>query len=97
MENIENTVAAQNQEAGAAVEQSVDDAQATEISVEEVLASLNAGDEGGEETVENEGDDGQSAQEEQQELLHAFDEAAEALLRRGMSRQELADRLMKEE
>ena len=37
------------------------------------------------------------AQEEQQELLHAFDEAAEALLRRGMSRQELADRLMKEE
>lgn len=67
MENIENTVAAQGQEAGAVVEQSADDAQATEVSVEEVLASLNAGDEGGEETVEEEGDDGQSAQETQQE------------------------------
>ena len=65
MENIENSVAAQGQEAGAVVEQPADDAQATEISVEEVLASLNAGDEGGEETVDNEGDDGQSAQEEQ--------------------------------
>ena len=37
------------------------------------------------------------ALEEQTELLHAFDEAAAALLQRGMSRQELADRLLKEE
>ena len=35
--------------------------------------------------------------EEQKELLHAFDDAAAALLQRGMTRQELADRLMKEE
>lgn len=67
MENIENTVAAQGQEADAVVEQSADDAQATEVSVEEVLASLNAGDEGDAETVEDEGDDGQEEQEEQQE------------------------------
>ena len=37
------------------------------------------------------------ALEEQKELLNAFDEAAAALLQRGMTRQELADRLMKEE
>ena len=37
------------------------------------------------------------AAEEQRELLRAFDEAAEALLLRGLSRQELADRLLKEE
>ena len=37
------------------------------------------------------------AAEEQKELLRAFDEAAAALLQRGLSRQELADRLMKEE
>ena len=37
------------------------------------------------------------ALEEQKELLHAFDEAAAALLQRGLTRQELADRLMKEE
>lgn len=67
MENIENSVAAQGQEAGAVVEQPADDAQAAEVSVEDVLASLNAGDNGDAETVENEGDDGQSAQEEQQE------------------------------
>ena len=37
------------------------------------------------------------ALEEQKELLLAFDEAAAALLQRGMTRQELANRLMKEE
>ena len=37
------------------------------------------------------------ALEEQTELLHAFDGAAAALLQRGMSRRELADRLLKEE
>ena len=37
------------------------------------------------------------ALEEQKELLHAFDEAAAALLQRGFTRQELASRLMKEE
>ena len=37
------------------------------------------------------------ALEEQKELLQAFDEAALALVQRGMTRQELADRLMKEE
>ena len=37
------------------------------------------------------------ALEEQQELLHAFDEAAAALLQRGMTRQELAERVLKEE
>ena len=35
--------------------------------------------------------------EEQKELLRAFDEAAAALLQRGVSRQELAERLLKEE
>ena len=35
--------------------------------------------------------------EEQKELLRAFDEAAVALLQRGMTPQELCDRLMKEE
>ena len=35
--------------------------------------------------------------EEQKELLRAFDEAAAALLQRGLTRQELAERLMKEE
>ena len=34
--------------------------------------------------------------EEQKELLRAFDEAAAALLQRGVSRQELAERLLKE-
>ena len=37
------------------------------------------------------------AMEEQKELLRAFDEAALALMQRGMSPQELAARLMKEE
>ena len=37
------------------------------------------------------------ALEEQKELLNAFDEAAAALLQRGMTRQELAERLLKEE
>ena len=37
------------------------------------------------------------AQEEQKELLQAFDEAALALVQRGFTRQELAQRLMKEE
>ena len=37
------------------------------------------------------------ALEEQRELLHAFDEAAAALLQRGLTRRELADRLLKEE
>ena len=37
------------------------------------------------------------ALEEQEELLHAFDEAAAALLQRGVTRKELADRLMKGE
>ena len=37
------------------------------------------------------------AMEEQKELLHAFDEAAAALLQRGFTRQELADRILKEE
>ena len=37
------------------------------------------------------------ALEEQKELLRAFDETAAALLQRGMSRQELAERLLKEE
>ena len=62
MENIENSVAAQGQEAGAVVEQSADDAQATEVSVEEVIANLQLGGEGAEK-VENEGDDSHSAQE----------------------------------
>lgn len=67
MENIESSVAAQSQEAGAVAEQSADDAQTTEISVEEVIASLNAEGESDAETVDNEGDDGQEEQEEQQE------------------------------
>ena len=37
------------------------------------------------------------AMEEQNELLHAFDGAAAALLQRGFTRQELADRILKEE
>ena len=37
------------------------------------------------------------AMEEQQELLRAFDTAAAALLQRGITRQALAERLMKEE
>ena len=37
------------------------------------------------------------AAEEQKELLRAFDEAAAVLLQRGLSRQELADRILKEE
>lgn len=37
------------------------------------------------------------AQEEQKELLRAFDEAAAALVQRGFTRQELAARVMKEE
>ena len=37
------------------------------------------------------------AMEEQKELLRAFDTAAAALLQRGITRQELAERLMKEE
>ena len=37
------------------------------------------------------------AQEEQKELLRAFDEAAAALVQRGFTRQELAVRVMKEE
>lgn len=37
------------------------------------------------------------ALDEQQELLHAFDETALALLQRGFTRQTLADRLLKEE
>ena len=37
------------------------------------------------------------APEEQKELLHAFDEAALALVQRGFTRQQLAERLMKEE
>ena len=37
------------------------------------------------------------AMEEQRELLHAFDEAAAALLQQGFTRQELADRVLKEE
>ena len=37
------------------------------------------------------------AMEEQKELLRAFDETAIALLQRGMTRQELCDRIMKEE
>ena len=37
------------------------------------------------------------ALEEQKELLRAFDETAAALLQRGMSRRELAERLLKEE
>ena len=37
------------------------------------------------------------ALEEQKELLHAFDEAALALIQRGFTRQELAERVMKEE
>ena len=37
------------------------------------------------------------APEEQKELLHAFDEAAMALVQRGFTRQQLAERLMKEE
>ena len=37
------------------------------------------------------------AAEEQREVLHAFDEAAAALLQQGFTRQALADRLMKEE
>ena len=37
------------------------------------------------------------ALDEQKELLHAFDEAALALVQRGFTRQQLAERLMKEE
>ena len=37
------------------------------------------------------------AMEEQRELLYAFDEAAAALLQQGFTRQELADRVLKEE
>ena len=37
------------------------------------------------------------AQEEQKELLQAFDRAAAALLQRGFTRQQLADHLLKEE
>ena len=37
------------------------------------------------------------ALDEQMELLRAFDDAAEALVEWGMTRQELADRLIKEE
>ena len=37
------------------------------------------------------------ALDEQKELLHAFDEAALALVQRGFTRKELAERLMKEE
>ena len=37
------------------------------------------------------------ALEEQRELLQAFDEAAAALLQQGFTRQELADRVLKEE
>ena len=37
------------------------------------------------------------AQEERKALLRAFDEAAAALLQRGLSRRELAERLLKEE
>ena len=37
------------------------------------------------------------AMEEQKELLYAFDEAAAALLQRGFTRQELAQRILKEE
>ena len=37
------------------------------------------------------------ALDEQRELLHAFDEAALALVQRGFTRRELADRLMKED
>lgn len=37
------------------------------------------------------------AMEEQLELLHAFDDAAQALIQRGMTRQELADRVLREE
>jgi len=37
------------------------------------------------------------AAEEQKELLQAFDEAAAALLQRGFTRQQLAERLLKEE
>lgn len=63
MENIENTVAAMEPEnAGDAAEQLADDAQATEVSVEEVIANLQLGGEGAEK-VENEGDDSHSAQE----------------------------------
>ena len=37
------------------------------------------------------------AREEQRELLRAFDEAAAALLRQGVTRRQLADRVLKEE
>lgn len=67
MEDMESTVVTEAQGADAAANQPVDDAQATEVSIEEVLAGLNGGEESEAETVENEGDDGQSEQETQQE------------------------------
>lgn len=63
MSEMDSTVAMQE---NTGMEQSADDAQATEISVEELVAQLtdtNAG----EETVDNSGDDGHSMQEEPEE------------------------------
>ena len=60
MADMENTVA---MPVDTGVETSADDAQATEVSVEELAAQFAQG-EAAEETVENEGDDGQPEQEQ---------------------------------
>lgn len=60
MADMDNTVAMQEQPG---MEQPADDAQTTEISVEELVMQL-TDDPGTDEQVENEGDDGQNAQKE---------------------------------
>ena len=63
MAEMDNTVAVPEENTG--MEQPADDAQAAEISVEELVAQL-TDDNSEAETVENEGDDGQPEQEEPQ-------------------------------
>ena len=84
MENMENTVAMQEK---AGMEVPADDAQAAEVSVEELVAQFTQGN-APEETVENEGDNGQNGQEtedgeqpEEQENSDKFGRRIAAALR----------------
>ena len=71
MEDMESTVVTEAQGTDADENQLADDAQATEVSIEEVLAGLNGGEKSEAETVENEGDDGRSEQPDLTQSVYA--------------------------